>query len=55
MRQREVNQAVAKVTGESIRTVRQFGFSLVSPITLVLPLHVKDAAPRRKKKGANRE
>lgn len=36
MKDRELNRAVAKATGESVRTIQQMGFSLIEPVPFVL-------------------
>ena len=37
MSQAEIDQAVAEVTGESIRTIRRRGFSIVTPLKVSDP------------------
>ena len=36
MKDRELNRAVAKATGESVRTIQKMGFSLIEPVPFVL-------------------
>lgn len=37
MKQVELNQAVAAATGESVQTIRQRGFSVVTPLEVFQP------------------
>ena len=37
MTQQQLDRAVAEVTGESIRTIRRHGFSLVTPLSIFDP------------------
>jgi len=37
MTQAELNEAVASATGESVRTIRRRGFSIVSPLQIFHP------------------
>ena len=37
MTQAELNEAVAEATGESVRTIRRRGFSVVTPLQVVDP------------------
>jgi hypothetical protein len=37
MSQEELNEAVAAATGESVRTIRRRGFSVVTPLTVFDP------------------
>ena len=36
MKDRELNRAVAKASGESVRTIQKMGFSLIEPVPFVL-------------------
>jgi len=36
VKDRELNRAVAKATGESVRTIQKMGFSLIEPVPFVL-------------------
>ena len=45
MRQADINRAVARATGESVRTVSELGFSLVDPCCVdhdPEPCHIED-------------
>ena len=43
MKDRELDRAVAKATGESVRTIQKMGFSLVEPVPFVLDPKAEDA------------
>jgi len=44
--QRELNRALARTTGESVRAISRFGFSLVDPDVPDGDLDVSDIGPR---------
>ena len=46
MSQSELEEAVAHVTGESIRTIRRHGFSLVTPLRVFDPDENYQAEPQ---------
>jgi DNA-binding winged helix-turn-helix (wHTH) protein len=44
MTQAELNEAVAQATGESVRTIRRRGFSIVTPLQVFNPDEDDDQA-----------
>jgi hypothetical protein len=46
MTQSEIDQAVAAKTGESVRTIRRHGFSIVSPLAIFDPEDGVNAEPQ---------
>lgn len=44
MSQSELNEAVAAATGESVKTIRRRGFSIVTPLKVFEPDDEQDAA-----------
>ncbi len=46
MTQNELNQSLARATGESVRTIRRFGFSLFDPGDPDIDIDVCDLAPQ---------
>ena len=43
MKDRELDRAVAKATGESVRTIQKMGFSLIEPTLFVSDPKAEDA------------
>ena len=46
MTQRELHRAVARVTGESVRTIHRFGFSIVQADNPLADADLPEASPQ---------
>jgi hypothetical protein len=46
MTQAQLNRAVAQATGESVETIRRYGFSIVQPLQVFDPDHDEPALPQ---------
>jgi hypothetical protein len=46
MTQRELHRAIARATGESLRTITQFGFSIVQPSSWTAEVECAEQTPQ---------